>query len=128
MMLLSNLSVGELAGAVARGETALLVKVPGIGKRTAERLLVELKDKLADVTPVTRPDAPPLYRRSGEAHAEAMSALLTLGYKSAEAERALASIPDDIAGTEAILRMALKTFVRGTSTQQDLPAGDGARS
>ena len=48
LSLLSGLSVGELAQAVARQETARLVKVPGIGKKTAERLLLELKGKLAD--------------------------------------------------------------------------------
>jgi len=111
MALLSNLSVGELAAAVATGETGRLVKVPGIGKRTAERLLVELKDKLKDVTPA-QADLAPIYRRSGAGAAEALSALLKLGYKQAEAERALANIPDDIRDTESILRMALRSFVR----------------
>lgn len=129
MALLSSLSVGELAAAVASGETGRLVKVPGIGKRTAERLLVELKDKLSDVAPVSAAGTPPIYRRSGGDHAEALSALLALGYKPAEAERALASIPDDIRGSETILRMALKSFVRGPAPQRgpdDLAVGDGA--
>jgi Holliday junction DNA helicase RuvA len=111
MALLSNLSVGALVAAVATGEVSRLVQVPGIGKRTAERLLVELKDKLPDVTP-TLGDAAPIYRRSGAGSAEALSALMALGYKQAEAERALANVPDDVKETESILRMALRSFVR----------------
>jgi holliday junction DNA helicase RuvA len=105
--LLSSLSVGELATAVATGEPGRLTRVPGVGKRTAERLLVELKDKLDGIIPEGGATAP-IYG----GHAEALAALLALGYRQPEAERALANIPDDVKETEAIIRMVLKGFVR----------------
>ncbi len=126
MALLSNLSVGELASAVASGETGRLVKVPGIGKRTAERLLVELKDKLTDVAPVGVATAP-IYRRTGNQQGEVLSALLALGYKAAEAERALASIPDDVKDPESMLRLALRSFVRDTTGRSAAATPDGER-
>lgn len=111
MALLSSLSIGELASAVASGETGRLVKVPGVGKRTAERLLVELKDKLDAVTPVGN-GAAPIYRSGHSGRADALAALQGLGYRQAEAERALASIPDDVTETEALVRIALGGFLR----------------
>jgi len=110
--LLSGLSIGELVKAVAAGETARLTRVPGIGKRTAERLFVDLKDKLDGLVQVDAGETAPIYRRSRSGLAEAMSALIALGYRPPEAERALAAIPEDVVETEAIIRLALKGFVR----------------
>ena len=113
MALLSSLTVAELVGAVAGGETARLTRVPGVGKRTAERLLVELKDKLDGLVPsgTVQADAP-IYRRSQEGQREALAAMLALGYRLPEAERALAAVPEDVVDAESIIRQALRQFVK----------------
>ena len=102
LSLLSGLSVGELAQAVARQETARLVKVPGIGKKTAERLLLELTGKLADalVAPATV---------ASDAQADILQALIALGYSDREAAAALKSLPPDASVSEGI-KLALKSL------------------
>jgi Holliday junction DNA helicase RuvA len=102
LSLLSGLSVGELAQAVARQETARLVKVPGIGKKTAERLLLELKGKLADalVAPATV---------ASDAQADILQALIALGYSDREAAAALKSLPPDASVSDGI-KLALKSL------------------
>jgi Holliday junction DNA helicase RuvA len=104
LSILSGLSVDELAGAIARQESGRLVKIPGIGKKTAERLLLELKDKLPNlsgspsgVAANARPDAA----------ADVVSALLALGYNDREATAAIRDLPP---GTDvsAGIRHALK--------------------
>ena len=102
LSLLSGLSVAELAQAVARQETARLVKVPGIGKKTAERLLLELKGKLADalVAPATV---------ASDAQADILQALSALGYSDREAAAALKSLPVDASVSEGI-KLALKSL------------------
>ena len=102
---LSGLGVQELAQAITAQETGRLVKVPGIGKKTAERLLLELKGKLgADL---------------GSAHAHAstaqqadiLQALLALGYNDKEAAAALKALPADVGVSEGI-KLALKSLNR----------------
>jgi Holliday junction DNA helicase RuvA len=102
LSLLSGLSVGELAQAVARQETGRLVKVPGIGKKTAERLLLELKGKLGDalVAPATV---------ASDAQADILQALVALGYSDREAAAALKSLPADASVSEGI-KLALKSL------------------
>ena len=102
LSLLSGLSVGELAQAVARQETGRLVKVPGIGKKTAERLLLELKGKLADAL------AAPATVVS-DAQADILQALIALGYSDREAAAALKSLPPDASVSEGI-KLALKSL------------------
>jgi Holliday junction DNA helicase RuvA len=85
LSLLSGLSVYELAQAVAMQETGRLTRVPGIGKKTAERLLLELKGKIADALPAAMSSA------AGVAH-DALNALLALGYSDKEALPALKQI------------------------------------
>lgn len=92
MAILGGLSAGELAAVIARGELARLVAVPGIGKKTAERLILELKGKLQAAPVVgTKPAAP--VAAAPEGQAELLSSALTrMGYRPAEAERALAAL------------------------------------
>jgi holliday junction DNA helicase RuvA len=87
---LSALSVSELERAVRAGDLARLSKVPGIGKKTAERLVLELKDKLSgmsgdDAVAGTRPV-------TSDARGRLLSALTNMGYRAAEAEKAVASL------------------------------------
>jgi holliday junction DNA helicase RuvA len=105
LSLLSGLSVAELAAAVAQQEAGRLVKVPGIGKKTAERLLLELKGKLADALPAgSAPTAVP-------ARSDISQALLALGYNEREAEAAMKALPAEVTVSEGI-RLALKSLSR----------------
>ena len=102
--LLSGLSVAELTQAVTQQQAARLVKVPGIGKKTAERLLLELKGKLgADLGPVGGP--------VNDAQADILQALLALGYSDKEAAAALKALPKDVGVSEGI-KLALKALAR----------------
>jgi Holliday junction DNA helicase RuvA len=97
LAILSGLAVDELAAAVSRQEAGRLVKVPGIGKKTAERLLLELKDKLAPAVAGTT--AP-----TSVAQADIVQALVALGYHEREASTALKALPPDIGVSEGIKR------------------------
>jgi Holliday junction DNA helicase RuvA len=105
LSVLSGLSVDELAQAVATQESGRLVKIPGIGKKTAERLLLELKGKLADAPPSTGAPA-----AAGIA-TDALHALLALGYAEKEALPALKQLPEGLSLEESI-RQALKLLAR----------------
>jgi Holliday junction DNA helicase RuvA len=84
MAVLSTLDAAELGRAVRDGDHARLVRIPGIGKKTAERLVLELRDKFAAGSSA----APTIGKRSGGGSAVVAAALTNLGYKPAEAERA----------------------------------------
>ncbi len=105
LSLLSGLSVAELGQAVALQESGRLTRVPGIGKKTAERLLLELKGKLADALPGAGPQKP------GGAPSDILHALLGLGYSEKEALAAVRTLPEDVAVSEGI-RAALKVLAR----------------
>jgi Holliday junction DNA helicase RuvA len=101
LSVLSGLSVADLAHAVAMQEAGRLTKVPGIGKKTAERLLLELKGKLADALP-----AASMPQHEDHRH-DILNALLALGYNDREAQAAMKALPTDI-GTSDGIRQALK--------------------
>jgi holliday junction DNA helicase RuvA len=92
---LSALSVSELSRAVRAGDLARLAKVPGIGKKTAERLVLELKDKLAAVGPDEAPVGPRVATAS-DARGRLLSALTNMGYRPAEAEKAVSSLGEKV--------------------------------
>jgi Holliday junction DNA helicase RuvA len=101
LALLSGLSVAELSAAVAQQQAARLVKVPGIGKKTAERLLLELKGKLA-------PDiGAPGAAIASDAQADIVQALVALGYSEKDASAALKRLPPDVGVSDGI-KQALK--------------------
>jgi Holliday junction DNA helicase RuvA len=106
LSLLSGMSVADLAQAITQQAVGRLTKVPGIGKKTAERLLLELKGKLgADLGDLT----------SGPAHSDVQSdiqqALLALGYNDKEAAAALKALPPDVGVSEGI-KLALKSLAK----------------
>jgi Holliday junction DNA helicase RuvA len=107
LSILSGLSVNDLAGAVARQEAGRLTKVPGIGKKTAERLLLELKDKLAPV--VGGGTAANLVVHDDQA--DILNALLALGYNEREAGAALKQLPAGTGVSDGI-RQALKLLAK----------------
>ena len=102
LSVLSGLSVNDLAAAVAQQELGRLIKVPGIGKKTAERLLLELKGKLADTL-----GGVSLHAAVDDAKQDISNALLALGYNEKEAAAAMKQLPADI-GTSDGIRAALK--------------------
>ncbi len=102
LAVLSGMSVGELAEAVTLQETGRLTRVPGIGKKTAERLLLELKDKLgAELT------APLAVNRAAPAAADVLHALIALGYSEKEAVGVVKQVPEGLSVADGI-RQALK--------------------
>jgi Holliday junction DNA helicase RuvA len=101
LAVLSGLSVGELARAVSLQDAAALSRVPGIGKKTAERLLLELKGKLAE----------PAAAAGGQQASDVVNALVALGYSDKEALAAAKGLAPGIPIAEAI-RAALKTLAK----------------
>lgn len=115
LSIVSGMSVGDFARCVREGDAAALTRVPGVGKKSAERLIVELRDRLAEqwAPPEETPAAPrgtPGDRAPDPVH-EAMTALGALGYKPHEASRMVRAI--DVAGknSEEIIRGALQQAV-----------------
>ena len=102
LSLLSGMSSEELVQAIALQDVSRLVKVPGVGKKTAERLLLELKGKLGDA--VTTGAAAQV---KSDAHADILQALLALGYSDKEASACLKQLPADVGVSEGI-KLALK--------------------
>ena len=103
LAVLSGMSVNELAQAITLQEAGRLTQVPGIGKKTAERLCLELKGKLAPDLGITSAGKP----QTIEASSEVLQALLALGYSEKEALLALKQIPPDTSVSDGI-RMSLK--------------------
>jgi Holliday junction DNA helicase RuvA len=104
LSVLSGMSVGELAQAITLQEAGRLVKVPGIGKKTAERLLLELKGKLgADM-------GAPVHASTG-AQADILQALVALGYSDREAAATLKTLPADVGVSDGI-KLALKALAK----------------
>lgn len=106
LALLSGLSVAELVQAVALQESGRLVKVPGIGKKTAERLLLELKGKLGDEL-----SGAVAGERTLPVRSDVINALLGLGYSDKEAQGAVKALPEGLSVSEGI-RQALKLLAR----------------
>ena len=107
LALLSGLSVTELSQAVAAQDSARLVKVPGIGKKTAERLLLELKGKLAPDLALPGGAA----NAASDAHGDIQQALVALGYSDKEAALALKALPKDVGVSDGI-KLALKALAK----------------
>ena len=106
LAVLSGLSVAELAQAVTMQESGRLTKIPGIGKKTAERILLEMKDKLgADLTSAVG------VHRAAPASADVLHALLALGYSDKEAVAAVKELPEGIVVADGI-RHALKRLAK----------------
>lgn len=115
LAILSAMSVNEFAYAIEREELSKLVKIPGVGKKTAERLLVELKGKFKGVVQgdffVESRHLPSLERPSVSADVsldDAISALIALGYKPADAEKMVKKVAKPELSSEQLIREALK--------------------
>jgi len=105
LSVLSGMSVADVKNAVSQQDSGRLTRIPGIGKKTAERLLLELKDKL-DIAVVA------VAAEGGEARGDIVNALLALGYNEKEAQFAVAKLDTGLSVTEGI-RQALKLLSKG---------------
>ena len=105
--ILSGMGVNDLAQAITLQEAGRLVKVPGIGKKTAERLLLELRGKIGADMGANSARA----QVTSQAQADILQALLALGYNDKEAATALKALPQD-AGVSEGIRLALKALAR----------------
>ncbi|MFZ7277489.1 Holliday junction branch migration protein RuvA [Avibacterium endocarditidis] len=115
LAILSAMSVNEFAYAIEREELSKLVKIPGVGKKTAERLLVELKGKFKDsqqgdffIESTHLPAAEKSPNKENVQIDDAVAALIALGYKASEAEKMVKKVADPALNSEQLIREALK--------------------
>lgn len=122
LAVLSAMSADQFVNCVAHDDVSSIVKIPGVGKKTAERLLIEMRDRLKDwqittLTPAT--DAMPVQLTTEQTfvHAfndhkgDAINALISLGYKQVQADKAVKQVYSDGMSSEDIIRHALKSML-----------------
>ncbi|MGQ0504042.1 MAG: Holliday junction branch migration protein RuvA [Myxococcaceae bacterium] len=114
MAVLSGLEVGELAQAIGRGEVGRLTKIHGVGKKTAERLVLELKDKVK-VLAIESHAGAQVIRPPAGARDDLVSALVNLGYKPQQAEKA-ADTASERAGAEAAFELLFREALKSLRT------------
>lgn len=117
LTILSGVTADEFTRCVMEGDTKTLTSLPGVGKKTAERLIVELRDRLSKTVDAILPGAEGnvAILRSVEANpvSDAVSALVSLGYRAQEASQMVRTINTEDLNTEAIIKAALQSMVRG---------------
>lgn len=116
LTILSGMNSNEFVGCVQNNDAAALVRLPGVGKKTAERLIIELRDKLKDLVPSTDnalggTDMLTSVTASSPL-ADAVSALVSLGYKEAEASRMVRGIDSKGLSAEDVIRLSLQAAVK----------------
>ena len=110
MAVISTFDLDELAGAAAQGDAAYLTRVPGVGRKTAERMLIDLQDRLSEFDLQPNRTA----GRIGAAAEEAERALVALGYRAGEAARLIAEAGGEAASAAEIVREALRRAGKGS--------------
>jgi Holliday junction DNA helicase RuvA len=109
--ILSGISAEELINAIAQGDLGRLVRIPGVGKRMAERMIVELKDKAVKLQADGSEDrSAPLPDENDQIVEDALSALMNLGYKRDKARRAIDATRETIEGTATLDRVLKETL------------------
>jgi Holliday junction DNA helicase RuvA len=109
LAILSGVTVDEFHRCVEAQDVATLVRVPGIGRKTAERLVIEMRDRLKGLEgPAFAPGAGGPASGHGGAQAEAFAALVSLGYKPPEVTRLLQKVDPSVTSTEELIRHALR--------------------
>ncbi len=118
LAILSGMSAEEFARCVEFEDVSALVRLPGIGRKTAERLIVEMRDRLAKLgdqvgggAGIAMPSAQSAGRPRSE-KSDAVAALVALGYKPLEADRLVKAVADDGMDSEALIRAALQSTVK----------------
>jgi holliday junction DNA helicase RuvA len=124
LTILSSTTPEEFVRCVLNNDTASLVRLPGIGKKTAERLVIEMRDKLSDWYQAAPPDSAARIKQDNDGNnregknrsrhhilQDAISALISLGYKQQEANRSITKIDDGTASSEELIRRALREMM-----------------
>lgn len=113
LTVLSGIRADDFVRCVELDDVTTLTRLPGIGKKTAERLLMEMRDRIKDLlsAPVSR-GVPAMVGTAADPQADAVSALIALGYKPPEAARLIQDIGEAGKTTEQIIRLALQKAVR----------------
>ena len=106
LAILSGMDAESFSRAVHDGDLAALTRLPGVGKKTAERLVVEMRDRLDKLEPVAAPAGGP--PPAGDAGSEAVDALVALGYRPQEAARMVRAVAEPGLDTQALIRAALQ--------------------
>jgi len=107
LTILSGIGADDFARCVQRGDAAALARLPGIGKKTAERLIVELRDRLTKAADIAGAAGAP--RSAGD---EATAALVALGYREADAARMVRGVEAADSDTETLIRLALQAAIK----------------
>ncbi|NOQ93418.1 MAG: Holliday junction branch migration protein RuvA [Methylophaga sp.] len=109
LTILSGSDVDDFSRSVQEGDAASLTRLPGVGKKTAERLIIEMRDRLKDISGAMglKPVVSAAAKLAG-AKDEAAEALVSLGYKPAEAEKMIRGLDTDGMNTEQIIKLALQ--------------------
>jgi Holliday junction DNA helicase RuvA len=107
LSILSSIESNELTNAIKTDDTDMLIKIPGIGKKTAERLVLELKDRLKDI------EVSQASKNAITNIDDIENALISLGYSASQASIAIKALPDNITVNDGI-RQALKSFSNNT--------------
>ncbi|MDA8782756.1 Holliday junction branch migration protein RuvA [Porticoccaceae bacterium] len=111
LAILSGMSATEFALCVHNNDVATLVKLPGVGKKTAERLVIEMRDRIGDIDASSSGQIAETAKQPDIAE-EAESALIALGYKPQDAAKMVSrAVADDISSAEQLIRAALKSMV-----------------
>ena len=117
LAILSGMSAADFARCVQTEDIAALVRLPGIGRKTAERLIVEMRDRLDrldGIADVTRPTLAKGAASADNPVSDAVGALIALGYKPVEASRMVRAVDSEGLNSEEIIRGALKAVAAGT--------------
>lgn len=110
LSVLSGISTDDFVATIQAGDVATLTRLPGIGKKTAERLVMEMRDRYGEAAIL--PGSGAAAGKKPDPSQEAFSALVSLGYKPAEATRLLKAVSEPGMGSEELIRLALKSVVR----------------
>ncbi len=108
LTILSGINSNTFVQCIMSDDAGTLTRIPGIGKKTAERLIIECRDRLRDWTPQLTNDTTKAFTQTSD---DAVSALVALGYKLKEAERSVKAVYDSNLSSEALIREALKAMM-----------------
>jgi len=113
LSVLSSMSSDELIANVQESDVTALTRIPGVGKKTAERLIIELRDKLGQAAKNDLFSTPEVLRQvQADPRQEAEAALISLGYKSQEAAKAIAKVPVSSDSSEQVIKAALRNMLK----------------
>lgn len=112
LAILSGMTSEEFAFFIQTGDTAALTRLPGVGKKTAERLIIEMRDRLEKITLTTGATKANSKLAASSPDADAISALVALGYKPLEAGKMVKGVLEEGMGTEEVIKAALQASAR----------------